>query len=305
MGSANERRRCNTVLIGWAHTTKWSLIIHGMSCGMCIDNRIEVVRWRYFTRAYDGSVRPLVHSIETCCLWHHWNTETNLFSCELWRHCCNIELSSSQFWGRQATTKLVPCYDNLRCRQWWQSWHHIMKIPITTSDDKCTIIMILGFLHDRPWISPWIKSISNECYFGVYFPRCCATREINTKITLSWAHKQFATRVHTLFYNFNDRTKVHNSYTPLQKSPCNVSYLNKTQFPSPHWPVTWNVATSPRLGYSHWQDGCLYAIADTWFPPLTTWHPPDDAGRCSTSHHCLSTRVNRLETITVNTLALF
>ena len=40
---------------------------------------------------------------------------------------------------------------------------------------------------------------SLECYFGVYFPRCCATREINTKITFSSAHKQFATRVHTLF----------------------------------------------------------------------------------------------------------
>ena len=40
---------------------------------------------------------------------------------------------------------------------------------------------------------------SLECYFGVYFPCCCATREINTKITLSWVHKQFATRVHTLF----------------------------------------------------------------------------------------------------------
>ena len=40
---------------------------------------------------------------------------------------------------------------------------------------------------------------SLECYFGVYFPRCCATREINIKITLLWAHKQFATRVHTLF----------------------------------------------------------------------------------------------------------
>ena len=42
-----------------------------------------------------------------------------------------------------------------------------------------------------------------ECYFGVYFPRCCATREINTKITLSWAHKQFATRVHTFFYIYS------------------------------------------------------------------------------------------------------
>ena len=40
---------------------------------------------------------------------------------------------------------------------------------------------------------------SLECYFGVYFPRCFTTWEINTKITLSWALKQFITRVHTLF----------------------------------------------------------------------------------------------------------
>ena len=43
---------------------------------------------------------------------------------------------------------------------------------------------------------------SLECYFGVYFPRCCATREINTKITLSWAHKQFATQyIHYSIFN--------------------------------------------------------------------------------------------------------
>ena len=41
-----------------------------------------------------------------------------------------------------------------------------------------------------------------ECYFGVYFPSCAATRELNTKITLEWAHKQFVTRMHTLFYFF-------------------------------------------------------------------------------------------------------
>ena len=28
-----------------------------------------------------------------------------------------------------------------------------------------------------------------ECYFGVYFPHCLATREMNTKITLLWALK--------------------------------------------------------------------------------------------------------------------
>ena len=35
-------------------------------------------------------------------------------------------------------------------------------------------------------------SCSLECYFGVYFPRCFATRdqEINTKITFSWLRKK-------------------------------------------------------------------------------------------------------------------
>ena len=47
---------------------------------------------------------------------------------------------------------------------------------------------------------------SREGYFGVYFPSCAATREINTKITLEWAHKQFVTRVHTLFYFLHDIT---------------------------------------------------------------------------------------------------
>ena len=141
-------------------------------------------------------------------------------------------------------------------------------------------IINCSFLHDRPWISPWIKPIFNElditCHvfasqlsghcdvianrlwrhqqnvkrasetrgwhanilvfividgfvmsckkwnnvcttvtnclcahssviLVLCFPRCCATREKNTKITLSRAHIQFATRVHTLFYkSFDD-----------------------------------------------------------------------------------------------------
>ena len=46
---------------------------------------------------------------------------------------------------------------------------------------------------------------SLDCYFCAYFPRCCATREISTKLTLLWAHKQFATRVHTIFSMFSPR----------------------------------------------------------------------------------------------------
>ena len=45
---------------------------------------------------------------------------------------------------------------------------------------------------------------SREGYFGVYFPSCEATREIDTKITLQWAQKQFVTRVPTLFYFLHD-----------------------------------------------------------------------------------------------------
>ena len=47
---------------------------------------------------------------------------------------------------------------------------------------------------------------SREGYFGVYFPSCEAAREINTKITLKWAQKQFVARVHTLFYFLDDIT---------------------------------------------------------------------------------------------------
>ena len=47
-------------------------------------------------------------------------------------------------------------------------------------------------------------STLREGYFGVYFPNCAATRELNTKLTLEWAHKQFVTKVPSLFYISHD-----------------------------------------------------------------------------------------------------
>ena len=41
---------------------------------------------------------------------------------------------------------------------------------------------------------------SQEGYVGDPFPSCPATREINAKIRLGWAHKQFVKRVYTLSY---------------------------------------------------------------------------------------------------------
>ena len=51
--------------------------------------------------------------------------------------------------------------------------------------------------------------VLTQCYFGVYFPSCEATREINTKITLSWRQKQFATRVHKSFSIYQIPTVKH------------------------------------------------------------------------------------------------
>ena len=41
---------------------------------------------------------------------------------------------------------------------------------------------------------------SFESYFRVCIPHCCATREINTNLTLLRAHKQIATQVQILFF---------------------------------------------------------------------------------------------------------
>ena len=47
---------------------------------------------------------------------------------------------------------------------------------------------------------------SLECYIGIYFQNCEATREIDINIAVEWALKQFSTRVHILFYFLHDIT---------------------------------------------------------------------------------------------------
>ena len=54
---------------------------------------------------------------------------------------------------------------------------------------------------------PFLRSL--ECQFGIYFPRCFATRKLITKIILSWALKQFVTRVHTLFSIWSRSDDLH------------------------------------------------------------------------------------------------
>ena len=71
---------------------------------------------------------------------------------------------------------------------------------------------------------------SHECYFGAYFPCCCATREINTKITLSWAHKQFATWVHTLF-------SIYRIYVLGVNCAVNSLWLSDAKWHQRSWPT--------------------------------------------------------------------
>ena len=58
------------------------------------------------------------------------------------------------------------------------------------------------------YLSDELLQRSQEGCFGVYFPSCEAAREINTKITLEWAQKQFIMGVHTLFYVSHDITTI-------------------------------------------------------------------------------------------------
>ena len=50
---------------------------------------------------------------------------------------------------------------------------------------------------------------SQEGYFGVYFLSYEATREMNAKITLEWAQKQFIKRVHTHYFISYMTQRIH------------------------------------------------------------------------------------------------
>ena len=94
---------------------------------------------------------------------------------------------------------------------------------------------------------------SQECYFGVYFLSCKATREINTKITLEWAQKRFVTRVHTLFYFLHDIT---NSWMTIKIT----SFTHRPRVSLARFSFCW-WCHNRLLMTSQWPDSC---DAITW-----------------------------------------
>ena len=94
----------------------------------------------------------------------------------------------------------------------WSLWCHQQSIVMSSAEckpsDWDTGSMCEDYHFNR---HSWILYVcmyscdelfmcSPKSYLGVYFPCCCAIWERNTKITLKWAHKQFATWVHISFY---------------------------------------------------------------------------------------------------------
>ena len=97
---------------------------------------------------------------------------------------------------------------------------------------------------------------SREGNFGVCFPSCETTREINTKITLEWAQKQFVMRVHISFLTRHKQSIDDNKNDdPSTSSPCLTHsvfvcwwrpnrFLMTSQWPHNCDVITWIVISS-------------------------------------------------------------
>ena len=103
-----------------------------------------------------------------------WSGHCDVISNQLWRHRQNVN-RTSETRGRCVQIVVLSPFMYILCR---------VTNKITSLDEKCV---------------SWLKF-----HFGVY--------QINTKITLSWAHKQFATRVH--------------NYTILIFESCDVQFAS-------------------------------------------------------------------------------
>ena len=101
-----------------------------------------------------------------------------------------------------------------------ETWGCCVRVVVLSSfvDSLCRVRKAIMYVLSRRTVNA-LTSV----HVGVYFLPCCATPEINTTVTLFWAHKQFITRVHSLFsmsFSRNFRKENHHSdYISLRTSP--------------------------------------------------------------------------------------
>ena len=141
-----------------------------------------------------------------------------MLSSQLSGHC---DVITNQLWRHQ---------QNLKWASETRGWYVKILVLAPFMDSLCHV------RNKIMYVLLWRTVYALKCYFGVYFLSCCTTWEINTKITLSWAHKQFATRVHALFSIYSVHGGSRWSITPIPQGYFTV-YSGNTWL-CVHW--QWN-----------------------------------------------------------------
>ena len=83
-------------------------------------------------------------------------------------------------------------YQNLQYKTHPEFWPFHRRIFKTSLYYKTRLILetrrYIQYIKGNvcTWVANCLFGHKSECYFGVYFPCCEATREINTQITLLW-----------------------------------------------------------------------------------------------------------------------
>ena len=110
----------------------------------------------------------------------------HVIASQLSGHC---DVISNRLWRHQQKV--------MRGSETWELWVKILVLASFMDSLYRVRNKIIMYSCDELFMH------SRECYFGVYF----------TKITLSSAHKQFATRVHTLFSIWFARVLLRSIYS--------------------------------------------------------------------------------------------
>ena len=106
-----------------------------------------------------------------------------MFASQLSVHC---DVIANRLWRHQQNVKRARHSTGIMCEDPRFSVIYGFVMSCKKLDNVCTLVTNCLCTHSS------VILVFISC-------TVCATREINTKITLLWAHKQFATRVHTLF----------------------------------------------------------------------------------------------------------
>ena len=160
-------------LTGWMEATK-SLIV-GKGCAHMGGDL------QFLTRPAVNTISPWIKSIS-----NELDIIIHVIASQLSGHC---DVISNRLWRHQQKV--------MRGSETWELWVKILVLASFMDSLYRVRNKIIMYSCDKLFMH------SRECYFGVYF----------TKITLSSAHKQFATRVHTLFSIWFARVLLRSIYS--------------------------------------------------------------------------------------------